>query len=38
MRTQFWLENLKGRDHLGDLGLDGRIILERRLKKEGGRV
>jgi len=22
-----WLENLKGRDHFGDLGLDCRIIL-----------
>jgi hypothetical protein len=25
--TGFWLENLEGRDHLGNLGLDGRIIL-----------
>jgi hypothetical protein len=23
----FWLENLKGRDHLEDLGIDGKIIL-----------
>jgi hypothetical protein len=23
-----WLENLKGRDHLKDLGVDGKIILE----------
>jgi hypothetical protein len=23
-----WLENLKGRDHLLDIGIDGRIILE----------
>jgi len=22
---KFYLENLKGRDHLGDLGIDGRI-------------
>jgi hypothetical protein len=25
---KIWLENLKGRDHLEDLGVDGRIILE----------
>jgi hypothetical protein len=24
----FWLENLKGRDHLEDLGVDGKIILQ----------
>jgi len=28
MHTTFWLENLKVRDHLEDLGIDGRIILE----------
>jgi hypothetical protein len=28
MRTKFWLENLKGRDHLEDKGVDGKIILE----------
>jgi len=27
MHTVFWLENLKERDHLEDLGIDG-IILE----------
>jgi hypothetical protein len=27
--TEFWLENLKGRDHSELLVLDGRIILER---------
>jgi hypothetical protein len=26
--TKFWSENLKGRDHLEDVGVDGRIILE----------
>jgi hypothetical protein len=26
--TKFWSENLKGRDHLEDLGVNGRIILE----------
>jgi hypothetical protein len=28
MHTMFWLENLKARDHLEDLGIDGNIILE----------
>jgi len=26
--TKFWFGNLKGRDHLVDLDIDGRIILE----------
>jgi hypothetical protein len=26
MHTIFWLENLKGRDHKEDLGIDGNII------------
>jgi hypothetical protein len=26
--SNVWLENLKGTDHLEDLGVDGRIILE----------
>jgi hypothetical protein len=26
--TVFWLENQKGGDHLKDLGIDGKIILE----------
>jgi hypothetical protein len=25
--TEFWPENMKERDHSGDLGVDGRIIL-----------
>jgi hypothetical protein len=28
MRTIFWLVNLKGRNHLEDLSVDGKIILE----------
>jgi hypothetical protein len=38
MHTVFWLENLKGRDHLEDLGTDGSIILEQILGKQGGKV
>jgi hypothetical protein len=26
MYTKFWLENLKGRDHSDDLGIDRKII------------
>jgi hypothetical protein len=33
MHRKFWLENLKGRDHLEDRGLDGRIISKLILKK-----
>jgi hypothetical protein len=28
MHTIFWLENLKGGDHLEDQGIDGKILLE----------
>jgi hypothetical protein len=28
MGTGFWLVKLKGRDNLGDLGADGRIVIE----------
>jgi hypothetical protein len=38
MYTKFWLENLKERDHFEDLGIDGKIILEWILGKEGGIV
>jgi hypothetical protein len=38
MHTKFSLENLKGRDHSEDLGVDGKIILEWTLGKWGGKV
>jgi hypothetical protein len=28
MHTVFWSENLNGRDHSEDLGVDGKIILD----------
>jgi hypothetical protein len=28
MHTMFWLENLKGRHHLDDLGVGGKIMLK----------
>jgi hypothetical protein len=34
----FWVENVKGRDHLEDLSMDGKIILEWILGKWAGRV
>jgi hypothetical protein len=37
MHTIFYLENLKGRDHLEDLGVDGKI-LEWILGKWGGKM
>jgi hypothetical protein len=30
---RLWLQNLKGKDHLKDLGIDGRIILDLILEK-----
>jgi hypothetical protein len=33
MHTKFWLENLKGMDHAEDIGVDGKITLERILEK-----
>jgi hypothetical protein len=38
MHTIFWLEDLKGRDHSEDLGVDGMIILEWMLEKRGGKL
>jgi hypothetical protein len=38
MRTKFWSENLKGRDHLEDLGVDDTTILKWILEKSGGKM
>jgi hypothetical protein len=38
MHTKFWLENMKERDHLEDLLVDGSIILKSILNKQGVRV
>jgi hypothetical protein len=38
MHAMFWLENLKGRDHFKDLGVDGKVILEWILRKRCGNV
>jgi hypothetical protein len=34
MHTEFWLESLKGRDHLKDLGSGEKIILKLILRKQ----
>jgi hypothetical protein len=36
VHTGLWWGNLKERDHLDDLGVDGRVILERFFKNERG--
>jgi hypothetical protein len=36
MCTVFWWKNLRERDHWGDPGVDGRIILRRIFKKWDG--
>jgi hypothetical protein len=38
MDTICWWENVKGRGHLEDLGIDEKIISERIFRKQGGRV
>jgi len=35
VHTGFWWRNLRGKDHLGDRGVDGRIILRWILRKWG---
>jgi hypothetical protein len=35
MSAKVKLENLKGRDHLEDLGVDGRILLNGIIRKQG---
>jgi hypothetical protein len=36
MCTKFWLDRLRGRDHLEGPGIDGRILLNWILGKDGG--
>jgi len=38
MHVRFYFENVKERDHLEDLGLDGRTISERFLGKYSAKV
>jgi hypothetical protein len=38
IHTKFWVENLKGRDCLKDIGVDGSITLEWILEKYGGKL
>jgi len=38
VHTGFWWEGMSYRDHLEDPGVDGRIILNRTLKKKDRRV
>jgi hypothetical protein len=38
MSTKFFLETLKDRDHLDDMGINGRVIFHFILKKCPGRM
>jgi len=38
MHTKFWLEDMNGGNHLKNLGVDGKLILERILEKQDGRM
>jgi hypothetical protein len=35
MYTKFWSQNIKGRDHLEDVSIDGRKIFKQILEKQG---
>jgi hypothetical protein len=35
MHTKFWYENLKGEDYVEDIGVGGKLILERTLEEYG---
>jgi hypothetical protein len=36
--AKLWSESMEGRDHLEDLGVDGRIVFKQMFGKEDGRV
>jgi len=38
MHTKFWSQNLKGRDHTEDLGVDFNVLLDCILRKQGGKL
>jgi hypothetical protein len=38
MHTTFWSENLKGTDYSEDIGVHGKIILDRILEEQGGKL
>jgi hypothetical protein len=38
MHVEIWSENLQGKGHLGDLGVNRRIVLTLMLKKQGRRA
>jgi hypothetical protein len=38
MRTKFWWEDINEGHHLEDLGIDGKILLKRFLKKMDGKL
>jgi len=38
MRTKFWSENLEGKDHSEDIGVDGKILLRWMFGKHDGKV
>jgi len=38
MHTEFWSENLNGRDYWEEVGIVGKIILECILKSYGGKM